>query len=126
MQRVRDYVQFVDGKIPAKPLMATTMNGDDLKIDQWTTPSIVELLREWRKLSENIRLMEIEVQSVDKLLELLDRCRKDKENYMRQLSVRDNEGDSFSLIRALLFATIYQKDNSRSPACILTLEMNRL
>ncbi|KAG5347798.1 FAZ1 protein, partial [Acromyrmex charruanus] len=84
VQRVRDYIQFVDGKIPVKPEMATTLD-DDFEIERWIVPSIVELLRESQKLSENIYLAEIEVQNIDRLLKLLNECKKEKENYIKQL-----------------------------------------
>lgn len=87
VQRVRDYIRFADGKIPTKPIMATTLE-DDLEVDRWTAPSIVELFRESQRLSESIHLTEIEVQNFDKLLQLLDECRRDNENYVKQLSVR--------------------------------------
>lgn len=68
--------------------MATTLD-DDFEIERWTiVPSIVELLRESQKLSENIFLAEIEVQDIDRLLKLLNECRRDNENYIKQLSVR--------------------------------------
>lgn len=86
VQRVRDYIQFVDGKIPLRPAMATTLK-DDFEIERWTVPSIVDLLRESQKLSENIYLAEIEVQNIDRLLKLLNDCRRDNENYIKQLSV---------------------------------------
>lgn len=87
VQRVRDYLQFVDGKIPTRPVMATTLD-DGFEIERWTVPSIVELLRESQKLSENIYLVEIEVQHIDRLLKLLNKYRRDNENYIKQLSVR--------------------------------------
>lgn len=87
MQRVRDYIHYIDGKIPTKPVMAATLD-DDLEITRWTVPSIIELLKESQKLSENIYLAEIEVQSIDRLLELLNQCKRDNENYIKQLSVR--------------------------------------
>lgn len=87
VQRVRDYIRYVDGKIPTKPAMATTLD-DDFEILRWTVPSIVEALKESQKLSENIYLAEIEVQNIDKLLELFNQCKRDNENYMKQLSVR--------------------------------------
>lgn len=99
VRRVRDYIQFVDGKIPSRPAMATTLD-DDFEIEPWTIPSIVELLRESQKLSENIYLAEIEVQDIDKLLKLLNECRRDNENYIKQLSVRLII-DSVSLVRVL-------------------------
>lgn len=88
VQRVRDYIHYIDGKIPTKPVMATTLDDDDIEITRWTVPSIVELLKESQKLSENIYLAEIEVQSIDRLLELLNQCKRDNENYIKQLSVR--------------------------------------
>lgn len=87
VQRVRDYIQFVDGKIPLRPTMATALD-DDIGIERWTVPSIVELLRESQKLSENIYLAEIEVQNIDRLLKLLNECRRDNENYINQLLVK--------------------------------------
>lgn len=90
---MRDYIQYVDGKIPTKPVMATTLD-DDFKSLHWTVPSIEELLKESQKLSENIYQAEIEVQSIDKLLELLSQCKRDNKNYIKQLSVR--------IIRALV------------------------
>lgn len=86
VQRVRDYIHYIDGKIP-KPAMATMLD-HDFEITDWTVPSIVELLKESQKLSENIYLTEIEVQNIDKLLELLSQCKRDNENYIKQLSVR--------------------------------------
>lgn len=89
MLRVRDYIQYIDDKISTKPVMATMMTlDDDFEITRWTVPSIVELLKESQKLSENIYLAEIEVQSIDKLLEQLNQCKRDNENYIKQLSVR--------------------------------------
>lgn len=79
--------------------MATTLD-DDFEIDRWTVPSIVELLKESQKLSESIYLAEIEVQDIDELLRLLNKCRMDNENYIKQLSVRLIIG-SASLIRVL-------------------------
>lgn len=67
--------------------MATTLD-DDFEIDRWTVQSIVDLLRESQKLSKNIYQMEIEVQHIDRLLKLLNECRRDNENYIKQLSVR--------------------------------------
>lgn len=87
MQRVRDYIHFVDGKTSTKPAMAITLDGD-LGIERWTVPAIVELLKESQKLSENIYLTEIEVQSIDKLLELLNKYKRENEIYTKQLSVR--------------------------------------
>lgn len=84
---MRDYIHYIDGKIPTKPAMAMSLV-DDFEIMDWTVPSIVELLKESQKLSENIYLAEIEVQSVDKLLELLNQCKRDNEKYLKQLSVR--------------------------------------
>ncbi|EGI67148.1 Cytochrome P450 6B3 [Acromyrmex echinatior] len=81
VQRVRDYIQFMDGKIPVRPEMATTLD-DDFEIERWIVPSIVELLKESQKLSENICLAEIEVQNIDKLL---NECKKENENYIKQL-----------------------------------------
>jgi len=87
VQRVRNYIQFVDGKIPVRPAMATTLD-DDFEIERWIVPSIVELLRESQKLSKNIYLAEIEVQDIDRLLKLLNECKKENENYIKQLLVR--------------------------------------
>jgi len=87
VQRVRDYLFYVDGKIPTKPAMAATFDYD-FEIERWTVPSIVELLRESQKLAENIYQTEIEVQNVDKLLRLLAECRRDNANYIKRLSVR--------------------------------------
>jgi len=87
VQRVRDYIHYIDDKIPTKPVMAATLD-DDLEITRWMVPSIVELLKESQKLSENIYLAEIEVQSIDRLVELLNQCKRDNENYIKQLSVR--------------------------------------
>lgn len=70
--------------------MATATLGDDIEIERWTAPSIVDLLRESRKLSENIYLAEIEVQDIDRLLNLLDEYRRANENYIKQLSVGAN------------------------------------
>lgn len=84
---MRNYIHYVDGKISTKPAMATTLD-DDFEILRWTVPSIVELLKESQKLSENIYQAEIEVQSIDKLLKLLSQCKRDNKNYIKQLSVR--------------------------------------
>lgn len=86
IQRMRDYIRFVNGEIPMKPVMATMLDSD-LEIDQLIMPSIIELLREVQKLSENIYQTEIEIQSIDKLLKLLDEYKRDNEKYMKQLSV---------------------------------------
>lgn len=67
--------------------MATALD-DGIEIERWTVPSIVELLRESQKLSENIYLAEIEVQNIDRLLKLLNECRRDNENYINQLLVK--------------------------------------
>lgn len=90
MQRIRDYVRFAAGETPTKPATATL---DDVlgEIDQWTVPSIIDLLKESRRLSECIRSAEEELRYVD---ELLDECRTDKENYARQLSVSASRGRS--------------------------------
>ncbi|KAL0127805.1 hypothetical protein PUN28_003204 [Cardiocondyla obscurior] len=64
--------------------MATTWD-DDFEIERWTVPSIVELLTESRKLSENIYLTEVEVQNIDKLLKLLNQCRRDNEDNIKKL-----------------------------------------
>jgi len=101
--------------------MATTLD-EAFEIERWTVPSIVELLRESQKLSENIYLAEIEVQNIDRLLKLLNECRRDNENYIKQLSVRPITG-SISLVRFCLL--IYPENNLNFPTCILTLKMNR-
>lgn len=67
--------------------MATTLD-DDFEIERWTVPSIIELLRESQKLSENIYLAEIEIQNIDRLFKLLNECKRENENYIKQLSVR--------------------------------------
>lgn len=88
VQRVRDYIRFVDGRIATKPAMTITLDDELGEIDRWIAPSIVELLKESRRLSECIYSAAMELRCVDKLLELLDECRTDNENYARQLSVR--------------------------------------
>lgn len=68
--------------------MATTLEDDLGDPERWTVPSIVELMRESRRLSENIHSAEMDVQRIDKLAKLLDEYRRrDKEKYTKQLSV---------------------------------------
>lgn len=87
VQRVRDYLFYVDDKISTKPAMAATFDYD-FEIERWTVPSIVELLRESQRLAENIYQAEVEVQNVDKLLRLLAEYKRDDESYIKRLPVR--------------------------------------
>lgn len=129
MQRVRDYIRFVDGKTSTKPAMADALDDELGEIDQWTVPSIVELFKESRKLSECIYATEMELRCVDKLLEQLDKYKTDNENYAKQLSVRAvNALRAYvrSDISARLFGRFIRRDNTKFPTRALTPGMNRV
>ena len=67
IDRVREFIDFLEGKKTKKPKMAENYNNDGNSGD-WIVPAINEVMEKSQKLSENIFKAEQEIQHLEVFL----------------------------------------------------------
>lgn len=69
MQRVRDFISYLEGKVQDEPKMADKL--EDMAINPQMRQDIADLLKKSQALSENIYQTEQEIQNIANLLKQL-------------------------------------------------------